>query len=61
MQVDEGAKKAIFKAALNFSWINVQGNVEPASHAQLILYPQYPEVRFFGFSSGMQERLLGLA
>lgn len=52
VRVEEGAKKAIFKAALNFSWIDVQGNVEPATHAQLILYPQYPEVRFSGFLRG---------
>ena len=38
-----------FKASLNFSWIAEDGNLYPASNAQLILYPKYPEVRFSGF------------
>lgn len=40
----------IFKAALNFSWLDDNGTtIEQAPGAQLILYPQYPEVRFSGF------------
>lgn len=43
--------KERFKASINFSWINDDGNVYPAPKAQLILYPKYPEVRFSGFLS----------
>jgi hypothetical protein len=42
-------KKDRFKAALNFSWIDNDGNLSPAPDAQFILYPKYPEVRFSGF------------
>jgi hypothetical protein len=38
-----------FKAEINFSWLNDEGNLFPAPKAQLILYPKYPEVRFSGF------------
>lgn len=38
-----------FKAEINFSWLNDEGNIFPAPKAQLILYPKYPEVRFSGF------------
>lgn len=41
-----------FKASLNFSWIKEDGNLTPAPHAQLVLYPKYPEVRFSGFLLG---------
>ena len=44
--------KNIFKAKLDFCWINEDGTSSPAPHAQLILYPQYPEVRFSGFLLG---------
>jgi hypothetical protein len=42
-----GRKK--FTALLNFSWMDAEGCIAPAPGAQLILYPQYPEVRFSGF------------
>lgn len=42
-----GKKK--FTASLNFSWMDADGRIVPAPGAQLILYPQYPEVRFSGF------------
>ena len=42
-------KKERFKASMKFSWISEDGNLYPASNAQLILYPKYPEVRFSGF------------
>jgi len=42
-------KKERFKAKLDFSWIGNEGQLFPAPHAQLILYPKYPEVRFSGF------------
>ncbi len=38
-----------YKAALNFYWINDEGNIQSAPRAQLILYPKYPEVRLSGF------------
>jgi len=48
-------KRERFKASLNFSWITEEGNLSPAKHAQLILYPKYPEVRFSGFLLGSKE------
>ncbi len=45
-------KPHIFKAPLNFWWVTDDGRIEQATHAQLILYPQYPEVRFSGFLQG---------
>lgn len=42
----------ILKASLNFGWLGVDGSFSPAPQAQLILYPQYPEVRFSGFLRG---------
>lgn len=41
--------KPIFKASLNFNWLNEEGTISVAPNAQFILYPQYPEVRFSGF------------
>lgn len=45
-------KGPMFKASLNFHWINLQGVTEKANGAQLILYPKYPEVRMSGFARG---------
>lgn len=45
-------KRERFKAKLDFAWINDNGQISPAPHAQLILYPKYPEVRFSGFLLG---------
>lgn len=42
----------ILKAPLSFWWLQMDGRVEPAPGAQLILYPQYPEVRMSGFLKG---------
>ncbi|WKW11535.1 MvaI/BcnI family restriction endonuclease [Pseudogemmatithrix spongiicola] len=44
----------IFKSALTFSWLDDEGRAFPAPAAQLILYPQYPEVRMSGFLRGAQ-------
>lgn len=44
-----------FKATLNFFWITEEGNLSPAKHSQLILYPKYPEVRFSGFLLGSKD------
>lgn len=46
------ATNAIFKADLEFRWISDDGTFETAPNAKLILYPQYPEVRFSGFLQG---------
>jgi len=43
-----------YKAELDFSWLSDYGTLKKAAHAQLILYPQYPEVRFSGFLLGCQ-------
>jgi hypothetical protein len=44
--------QSIFKAPLDFSWLDSTGQLFPAPHAKLILYPQYPEVRFSGYLQG---------
>ena len=41
-----------FKAPLNFYWIDEKGQECHAPNAQLIFYPQYPEMRFSGFIQG---------
>lgn len=41
-----------FKARLRFGWLLDSGAIAPAPSAQLILYSQYPEVRFSGFLEG---------
>jgi hypothetical protein len=41
-----------FKARLKFGWLLENGSIAPAPGAQLILYSQYPEVRFSGFLQG---------
>jgi hypothetical protein len=63
----DNKNKKIFKAKLRFGWLLQNGMVADAPEAQLILYPQYPEVRFSGFlkrcttrpSSLMAERMVG--
>lgn len=42
----------ILKAPLPLSWLTPEGLISDAPHAKLILYPQYPEVRFSGFLRG---------
>lgn len=44
--------RSIPKAPLNFWWLLNDGSVEKAPNAQLILYPQYPEVRLSGMLRG---------
>jgi len=41
-----------FKSQLDFAWLLPSGQGSPATGAQLILYSQYPEVRFSGFLKG---------
>ena len=45
-------KPSRLKATLSFNWLSSTGDITPAPNAQLILYPQYPEVRFSGFLRG---------
>lgn len=47
----QASRSSTYKAKLNFSWID-EGIAEQAKGAQLILYPQYPEVRLSGFLRG---------
>jgi hypothetical protein len=49
---DNSPKNPIFKARLRFGWMLPNGAIADAPGAQLILYPQYPEVRFSGFLRG---------
>lgn len=46
-----------FKATLQFFWMEPSGHLSAAPGAQLILYPQYPEVRFSGFLRGSDTTL----
>lgn len=44
-------KNSTYKAKLNLQWVS-ETNTEQAIGSQLILYPQYPEVRLSGFLRG---------
>lgn len=43
-----------FKATMDFFWLLENGSLVSAPNAQLILYSQYPEVRFSGFLKGCE-------
>ena len=49
---DPDGKAATFKAAVDFFWVGDDLALVPAPTAQIILYPQYPEIRFSGFLKG---------
>lgn len=49
---DPNGNNPIFKARVDFLWINDELSLIPAPASQIILYPQYPEVRFSGFLRG---------
>jgi hypothetical protein len=51
---DSSLKNSIFKAKIKFGWMTTTGAIADAPRAQLILYPQYPEVRFSGFLMGCE-------
>ena len=51
IEATENGKNSTYKAKLNFLWID-ENQTEKAVGAQLILYPQYPEVRLSGFLKG---------
>jgi hypothetical protein len=46
---DETRKVKIFHADMDFSWVDDDGLLYTAPDSKLILYPQYPEVRWSGF------------
>lgn len=50
-------KGPIFKAPLNFYWIDENGNTDHAPNSQIILYPKYPEIRMSGFLSDTNRKL----
>lgn len=50
-----GKQVAVFRSALEFYWLNRDGQPQHAPRAQLIFYPQYPEVRFSGFLQGCKD------
>lgn len=52
---DSSPNNPIFKAGLRFGWLAPDGRIAEAPGAQLILYPQYPEVRFSGFLKGCKD------
>jgi MvaI/BcnI restriction endonuclease family len=49
---DGKRKRESFKSKLDFYWLDEEANSFKASHSQLILYPDYPEIRFSGFLLG---------
>jgi hypothetical protein len=51
IEATENGKNSTYKAKLDFLWID-EAQTERATGAQLILYPQYPEVRLSGFLKG---------
>ncbi len=52
IEASADATKSIFVAGLDFAWLAEDGSAVTAPHAKMILYPQYPEVRFSGFLKG---------
>ncbi|HRE16444.1 MAG TPA: hypothetical protein PLW86_05165, partial [Rhodocyclaceae bacterium] len=51
IEADTSGKDHTYKAKLDFYWVGPDFT-ECAKGAQLILYPQYPEVRLSGFLRG---------
>jgi hypothetical protein len=47
-----GETERVFRAPVEFYWLNEEGQPSLAPKAKLIFYPQYPEVRFSGFLQG---------
>src|SRR4051812_34296589 len=41
--------KSGLKAPLPLHWLRSDGSLTPAPNTQIILYPQYPEIRMSGF------------
>src|SRR5258707_14562892 len=51
---DKSSKEPNFKSSLEFAWIDEDLKLSRAPGAQLILYPDYPEVRLSGFLRGSE-------
>ena len=51
VEATSNGKDSTYKAKLNFVWVS-SDKTDLAAGAQLILYPQYPEVRLSGFLRG---------
>lgn len=51
----DDASSTILKAPVRLSWLLDNGELTEAPGAQVILYPQYPEVRLSGFLRGAEE------
>ena len=51
------ARRQRLKAPVPLFWLDAEGSIHSAPGAQLILYPQYPEVRLSGFLQGSSIRL----
>lgn len=51
----DSSRGRMAKAELPLSWLKPEGGCVKAPHSQLILYPQYPEIRFSGFLKGCKE------
>jgi hypothetical protein len=49
------ANRAIIHADMSLSWMRDDGTLSPAPHSKVILYPQYPEVRWSGFLLGTRD------
>ena len=54
VEATEKGKDSTYKAKLDFYWVGRDFS-ERATGAQLILYPQYPEVRLSGFLRGCKQ------
>lgn len=50
-----GKQEAVFSAPVELYWLDENGIPHPAPQAQLIFYPQYPEVRLSGFLKGCRK------
>lgn len=49
---ENAVKRPNFKAKVSLHWLSPSGQFEQAKHSQIILYPDYPEVRLSGFLLG---------
>jgi hypothetical protein len=54
IESDDSGAQGIYKIKLDFFWVD-ENSSEQAKGAQLILYPQYPEVRLSGFLRGCRD------
>lgn len=59
IRADESGSKSIFKASVDFYWIGDDCSLVHAPKSQIILYPQYPEIRFSGFLLGAKRDHIG--